>query len=76
MQTYPNKMVCMSQRCKTRTIFAVAVTRSSLISVEEVTKLKGFNGDERQRENVHAITTMIGTLFAAVVVTRTMSFVL
>jgi len=41
-----------------------------------VTTLKSFNGDERGRENVHAITMMIGTSFAAVVVTRTMSFVL
>ncbi len=38
--------------------------------------MKSFNGDERGRENVHAITMMIGILFAAVVVTRTMSFVL
>ncbi len=38
--------------------------------------MKSFNGDERGRENVHAITMMVGTLFPAVVVTRTMSFVL
>ncbi len=41
-----------------------------------MTTLKSFNGDERGRENVHAITMIIGTLFAAVVVTRSMSFVL
>ncbi len=38
--------------------------------------MKSFNGDERGRENAHAITMMVGTLFLAVLVTRTMSFVL